>query len=240
VSLTWLAGAAAVFAAHVVFGVTGFGTGLVAMAFLPFIMTPSQAVVLMTVLTIIFAVVIWVPLRADFAPRGLVGLAAGSIVGTPAGVWILAEAPADRVYRLIGFFLIVVVILEFAGRFPRRLPGPGWGVGAGLLAGLFGGAVGLPGPPTIVYAATQDWSPRTFKANLQAFFIVNQGVILAGYAVAGLVTAEVGRLTAVYLLPALVGTLLGMRLFDHVDPVRFRRIVFALLFVSGTVLLVRG
>ena len=239
-SLTWLAGAAAVFGAHVVFGVTGFGTGLVAMAFLPFIMTPSQAVVLMTVLTIIFAVVIWVPLRADFAPRGIVGLTAGSIVGTPAGVWILAVAPADVVNRLIGFFLIVVVLVEFAGRFPRHLPGPGWGVGAGILAGLFGGAVGLPGPPTIVYAATQDWSPRTFKANLQAFFIVNQGVILAGYAVAGLVTAEVGRLTAVYLLPALVGTLLGMRLFNHVDPVRFRRIVFALLFVSGTVLLVRG
>ena len=239
-SLSWLAGAAAVFAAHVVFGVTGFGTGLVAMAFLPFIMTPSQAVVLMTVLTIIFAVVIWVPLRADFTPRGIVGLTLGSIVGTPAGVFILAVAPADVVNRLIGFLLIVVVVLEFAGRFPRRLAGAGWGVGAGMLAGLLGGAVGLPGPPTIVYAATQDWSPRTFKANLQAFFVVNQGVTLAGYAVAGLVTAEVGQLTAVYLLPALVGTLVGMRLFNHVDPIRFRRIVFVLLFVSGTVLLVRG
>jgi hypothetical protein len=31
-----------------------------------------------------------------------------------------------------------------------------------------------------------------------------------------------------------------MRLFTRVDPVRFRRIVFALLFVSGVVLLVRG
>ena len=236
----WIAGAVVVFAAHVVFGVAGFGTGLVAMAFLPFIMTASQAVVLMTVLTIIFAVVLFVPLREDFSARAIVGLTVGSLAGTPAGVYILAVAPPDVVNRLIGLFLIVVVVLDFAGRFPRQLPGRGWGLGAGVLAGLFGGAVGLPGPPVIVYGATQDWSPRAFKANLQAFFIVNQSAILAGYWGAGLVTAEVGRLTLVYLLPALAGTVVGMRLFGLVDPVRFRRIVFALLLVSGTVLLVRG
>jgi uncharacterized membrane protein YfcA len=236
----WLAGAIVVFAAHVVFGVAGFGTGLVAMAFLPFIMTASQAVVLMTVLTIVFAVVLFIPLRADFSVRAITGLTIGSLLGTPGGVWILAVAPADVVNRLIGLFLIVVVVLEFAGRFPHRLPGRGWGLGAGVLAGLFGGAVGLPGPPVIVYGATQGWSPRGFKANLQGFFIVNQSVILVGYWTAGLVTAEVGRLTAVYLVPALVGTVVGMRLFNYVDPARFRRVVFALLFVSGTILLVRG
>jgi uncharacterized protein len=239
VTLTWLAGAAAVFAAHVVFGITGFGTGLVAMAFLPYIMAPSDAVVLMTVLTIVFAVVIFVPLRRDFTPRAIVGLVLGSLAGTPAGVWVLAVAPADIVNRLIGAMLVVISVLEFAGRFLRRLHGRGWGVGAGVLAGVLGGAVGFPGPPIIVYAATQDWSPRTFKANLQAFFIVNQVAILIGYATAGLLTAEVVRLTGVYLLPALVGTLLGMRLFRHVDPVRFRRMVFVLLFASGLTLLLR-
>ena len=239
-SLAWLAGAVVIFAAHLVYGVAGFGTGLVAMAFLPFLMTTSDAVVLMTVLTILFAIVIFIPLRRDAAPRAIVGLTVGSVLGTPAGVWILAVAPGEVVNRLIGAMLIVVVVLEFAGRFPKRLDGWGWGVGGGILSGLLGGAVGLPGPPVIVYGATQDWSPRTFKANLQAFFIVNQGVILLGYALAGLVTAEVVRLTGVFLLPALVGTLVGMSLFDRIDPLRFRRIVFALLFVSGVVLLVRG
>jgi uncharacterized membrane protein YfcA len=240
VSVTWLAGAAAVFAAHLVFGVTGFGTGLVALAFLPFIMPPSEAVVLLTILTIIFAVVIFVPLRRDFTPRAIAGLIAGSILGTPLGVWVLAVAPPLVVSRLIGLVLIVIVVLEFAGWFPKRLRGAGWGVGAGVLAGVLGGAVGFPGPPTIIYGATQDWSPRTFKANLQAFFLVNQGVILAGYALAGLLTSDVVRLTGLYLAPALVGTLAGMRLFHHVDPARFRRLVFALLFVSGVALLARG
>ena len=232
----WLLGAAVVFGAHFVFGLAGFGVGLVAMAFLPFLMTATNAVVLMTVYAMIFTVVLFVPLRRDFEPRAIGGLLLGSILGTPAGVWILAVAPASLLNRLIGVMLIVVVALEFSGRFPR-LTAPGWGVGAGVLSGVIGGAVGLPGPPVVVYAASRGWSPRTFKANMQGFFIVNQAVIVGGYWMAGLITPEVVRLTGSYLIPALAGTLLGMSLFNRVDPVRFRKVVFVLLFGSGLALL---
>jgi uncharacterized membrane protein YfcA len=240
IALVWFVGAAVIFAAHVVFGLAGFGVSLVAMAFLPFIMAPATAVVLMTIYATIFAVVVFVPLRREFALRSIAGLTVGSLVGTPLGVWVLASAPPGVLNRAIGLMLVGVVTLEFAGRLPRRLDGPAWGVGAGVLSGLTGGAVGLPGPPAVAYATTQSWGTRTFKANLQAFFIVNQGAILLGYWLAGLVDGNVVRLTGAYVLPALAGTVVGMRLFDHVDPVRFRRIVFALLLVSGVVLFVSG
>jgi len=64
-----------------------------------------------------------------------------------------------------------------------------------------------------------------FKANLQAFFIVNQGLIIVGYWVAGPLTVEVMRLPAVYFAPAVIEVVAGMALFTRVDPVRFRRIV---------------
>lgn len=240
VSLAGLLGAVVIFAAHFVFGLAGFGVGLVAMAFLPFIMSPATAIVLMTVYAMIFAIVLFVPLRRDCTPRAIVGLVVGSLLGTPAGVWILAVASASVLNRLIGLMLVIVVALEFANRLPRRLPGRGWGLGAGVLAGLIGGAVGLPGPPTVIYATTQGWSPRTFKANLQAFFIVNQSVTVASYWVAGLLTAEVLRLTASYFVPATIGIVVGMAFFDRVDAARFRRIVFVLLFAAGALLLVGG
>jgi uncharacterized membrane protein YfcA len=240
VTLAGALGALVIFGAHFVFGLAGFGVGLVALAFLPFLMAPTDAVVLLTLYATLFAAVLFVPLRREFTPRALGGLLAGSVLGTPAGVWVLAAAPASVLSRLIGAMLVIVVALEFAGRLPRTVRGRGWGLGAGLLSGLLGGAVGLPGPPVIVYAAARGWSPRTFKANVQAFFIVNQGVIVIGYAAAGLVTAEVVRLSAIYFLPALAGLALGMSLFHRVDPVRFRRMVFALLLVSGVALLVAG
>lgn len=236
----WALGALAIALATFVMGLAGFGIALVAMALLPYVMTPATAVVLLTLYALVFAVVLFVPVRGAFTPRAVGDLIVGSIAGTPLGVWALATLPVSALTRLIGLALLTAVALEFAGRLPTRLTGRGWGLGAGALAGLIGGAVGTPGPPVVVFATTQGWSTRTFKANLQAFFVVNQAVILAGYWWAGLLTADVWRYALVFAVPAIAGLALGMSLFDRVNPARFRRIVFVLLAASGAVLLVRG
>lgn len=239
-NLTWAVGACIVGVASFVMGLAGFGIGLVSLALLPFIMSPVTAVVLITIYALVFAMALFVPLRRDFLPSGVADLVLGTVIGTPCGVWVLATFPATILNRLIGVALILVVSLEWRHVYPEKLSGRWWGLATGVVAGVVGGAVGTPGPPVIVYATTQGWSPRTIKANLQAFFVLNQAVILAGYWWAGLLTEEVGRLTLVFAAPAAVGGFAGVGLFNRVDPVMFRRIVFALLFVSGALLLVRG
>ena len=221
-------------------GLAGFGIGLVSLAFLPYLMSPSEAIVLTTLYAAAFALAIFVPVRRDFTPARVADLIVGTVVGTPLGVWALATFPASVLNRLIGAMLLVAVGLEWRRLYPEKLEGRRWGLGAGVLAGVIGGAVGTPGPPVVLYATTQGWGPRTIKANLQAFFVVNQAVILAGYGWAGLLTDEVWRLAAVFAVPAIAGVALGVGLFNRVDSVRFRRIVFALLFVSGLALLARG
>jgi uncharacterized membrane protein YfcA len=203
-------------------------------------MSPADAIVLMTLYAAAFALVIFVPVRRDFTPGRVGDLVLGTVAGAPLGVWALARFEASLLNRLIGLMLLVAVALEWRGRYPETLEGRRWGLGAGVLAGVIGGAVGTPGPPVVLYATTQGWSPRAIKANLQAFFVVNQVVLLAGYWWAGLLTREVWRLAALYAVPAIAGVAAGMALFDRIDPVRFRRLVFALLFVSGLVLLARG
>lgn len=239
-SLAWAVGAVVIAGACFVQGLAGFGIGLVSLAFLPFLMSPQSAIALITLYATVFALVIFIPLRRDFTLHGMRELAAGTILATPAGVWLLAGLPADVLKRLIGLVLLTIVALEWRGLYPERLRGRGWGFGAGLAAGLLGGAIGTPGPPVILYAAAQDWSPRTVKANIQAFLVVNQAVILIGYWWAGLLDREIGRLAWLYTAPAVAGLAAGMLLFNRLDRARFRRVVFAVLFVSGLVLLIRG
>ena len=239
-SLAWAVGAVVIAAASFVQGLAGFGIGLVSLAFLPFLMSPQQAVVLITLFATVFIVVIFVPLRHDFRRAGMVELVAGSVLATPAGIWLLAALPADLLKRLIGLVLLVIVALEWLGLYPERLEGRAWGLGAGLAAGLLGGAIGTPGPPVILYAATQGWSARTVKANIQAFLMINQAVILLGYWWAGLLDREIWRLTWLYALPAAAGLAAGMLLFTRLDRQRFRRVVFGVLFLSGLVLVIRG
>ena len=239
-SLEWWAGAAVIALASFVLGLAGFGIGLVAMALLPFLMSPVTAIVVLTIYTTVLVLAVLVPVWRDFQPSSVLDLLAGTIVGTPLGVWVLSALSIATLKRLIGATLIVIVFLEWAKIRPRQLVGRGWGVGAGLLAGIAGGAVGTPGPPVILYATTQGWSPRTFKANLQAFFFVNQVIILVGYWWAGLVNDEVLRLSASFAVPAACGTVLGVLCFSLFDQRRFRQLVFWLLLVSGVILLTRG
>jgi uncharacterized membrane protein YfcA len=239
-SLAWLIGAVVIAAACFVQGLAGFGIGLVSLAFLPFLMSPQHAIVLITLYAAVFIVIIFIPLRRDFTLHGMLELVAGTIVATPIGIWLLAGLPSDVLKRLIGLVLLLIVALEWLGLYPERLQGRGWGFGAGVAAGILGGAIGTPGPPVILYAAAQDWSPRTVKANIQAFLMINQAVILIGYWWAGLLDREIWRLTWLFAAPAVIGLVAGMLLFNRLDRERFRRVVFAVLLVSSLVLLIRG
>jgi uncharacterized membrane protein YfcA len=128
VTFALAAGALIVAAASFVQGLAGFGIGLVALAFLPFLITPTDAVVLMTLYATLFCGVIFVPLRRDFHLGGVDMLLVGSFLGTPLGVWVLATVSASLLARLIGSVLVLIVALEWSGLSPHRLSGRGWGL----------------------------------------------------------------------------------------------------------------
>src|SRR5256886_2456821 len=130
----------------------------------------ATARVLLTILSLDCSFVACCQLRRALAPGALVDLTLGTLAGTPPGVWLLASLPVRLLNRLIGAVLVLVVVLEARRALPERVHGRGWALLAGFLAGLVGGAVGTPGPPVIVYATTQGWSPRTMKANIMGFF----------------------------------------------------------------------
>jgi uncharacterized membrane protein YfcA len=239
-TLTLAASGLIVAVASFVMGLTGFGIGLVALAFLPLVMSPVLAIVLMTLYAAVFSVAMLGALWREIKPRHVTRLAIGTIAGTPLGVWALTLLPAAAITRLIGVMLLLITALNWWRLTPRGLTAPGWGYGAGALAGLLGGAVGIPGPPVILYAASQEWSPREMKANLLAFFVLNQMITLAGYWWTRLLGVEVLTLAALLVLPAAIGIAVGVAVFNRIDAVRFRQILLVVLFVSGLFLLLRG
>ena len=141
-TLAWIAGAGVVGVASFVMGLTGFGIALVSMAFLPYLMSPVTAIVLMTIYAFVFAAAVVVQLRRDVEPVALVDLLIGTVAGTPLGVWGLAALPTSALNRLIGLMLVVAVGLEWRRLYPARLVGRGWGLGAGVLAGSSAGRWG--------------------------------------------------------------------------------------------------
>ena len=125
-TLAWALGALVMCFASFVLGHAGFGIAHVAMALLPYVMSPVAAIVVLTIYALVFSLVALIPLRSDVTPRALGDLVIGSVVGTPLGVWVLATLPVSGLNRLIGLMLVVAVALELRGLMPQRLPGRRW------------------------------------------------------------------------------------------------------------------
>src|SRR5262249_57797958 len=100
VTAEWVAAALVIALANFVLGLVGFGNGLVAMALLPFLMSPVTAIAVLTIYTIVFSTAIFVPVRRHLLARPVIELLAGTAIGAPAGVFLLSPVPLAALHPL--------------------------------------------------------------------------------------------------------------------------------------------
>jgi uncharacterized membrane protein YfcA len=108
-------------------------------------------------------------------------------------------------------------------------------VGSGVVHGLF-----ACGGPLLVWVAGRELDDKgRFRATLSATWLTFGLVLTTSYAAAGTLSVETLQQSAT-LLPMLVaGLWIGERAHGHLDPVRFRKVVFSLLLFAGLSLVAR-
>ena len=177
--------------------------------------------------------------KSDF--KTSLRLVVASLVGIPAGIVLLTRLPEGPLRIVLGLFILLYGIygLWRPGLRIRKEPrGFVWGVG--LLAGMLGGAFNTNGPPVVVYGLARGWTPATFRATLQGYFLPTGLFILGGHGVAGLWTAEVVRLYLFSLPGLLLGVYFGGRVNRILPAERFNRVVFVALAAMGALLILRA
>jgi uncharacterized membrane protein YfcA len=223
-------------------GLAGFGSTLVAMPLLITLLPVREAAPLGCLLALItnLALVLGARLRCYVQRRELALLLICSAPGTALGAWVLAAAPEAALRALLGAGVLGMALLSLAAGRPRRAPGLGWAVAAGLAAGSLGVAIGVNGPPVVAWAARQGWGRDAFKATLFAYFLCAGMANVAIQASQGLATPHVLGLFALGLPALTAGFTAGHACSGRLDEAVFRRVVLALLAVSGAALLAQG
>ncbi|HEY8495166.1 MAG TPA: sulfite exporter TauE/SafE family protein [Myxococcota bacterium] len=158
-------------------------------------------------------------------------------LGLVAGIVIFERASNDVLQRAFGTFVVAVAALELwrsraAGGAPAPLPPLASGaalLGAGVIHGMFS-----TGGPLLVWALGRaPLAKRAFRATLSTVWLLMGGALSGAYALRGHLDAGTLAATAA-LLPALGAALaLGEWLHHRLDEARFRRVVYALLLVTG-------
>ncbi|MBK7915672.1 MAG: sulfite exporter TauE/SafE family protein [Chloroflexi bacterium] len=226
-----------VFVAIFVQAVTGFGLALVSMPLLVLALDIQVASPLVALIGGVAELLLLLHYRADLNIRAVTRLVAASLLGIPVGVLLLRRVDVGVITAVLGLLILLYALYALSGLRLPRLAHQAWGYGFGFVAGVLGGAYNISGPPVIIYGNCRQWPPAEFKSNLQGFFVVSSYTVIAVHALSGNFTPAVWQNFLIALPAILLALFVGLRLDNHLNPERFRRIVLVVLVVLGASLL---
>ena len=155
----------------------------------------------------------------------------------------LVTAMSDRtMFLVLGVPVTFFAAIQLIGWRPRILAHQKRRVelGVATIAGLIGGISGVWGPPTVMYL-TALATAKTEQIRVQGVVYGSGAIMLAAAHIkSGVLNTASLPLSAVLIVPALIGMWLGFKVQDRLDQQRFRKMTLAVLVLAGLNLVRRG
>lgn len=242
-------------------GAAGFGFGLAATPGFVWILASTDAVPLVVVLNLGLSFGLAVSLHRSTRSSVLGWMLSGAVLGAPVGLWLFTWAdPHALMISVAVVVLLAVALLTWCGPVlgdgaepepapaRRRLVGRGGespartagAVVTGAVAGAMTVALGMPGPPVVLYLAAVGVTKAELRATALAFFVI---AYLGALGLQVVVVGVGGSIwtTALLLAPAVaVGGWAGDRLSRRVPERTFRNLALLLLGIVGLSALASG
>lgn len=219
--------------------VSGFGFSLLAIPLLIPVIGAKQAIITATVLSGVLTLGSSLGERRYVQWRPVLTLSGAAMCGIPIGVLILVIADPELLTLAVGV-LVVVATLLLSRRPSERQRGPGMLAGAGVVSGVLLSSTGMNGPPVVMAFQSTPEPPRKFRASLQASFLIQDALAIAGFAIVGQLDGATLLLSSTAVPLLAVGWWLGNLVFAHVSTRLFRKIVLAMLLTSGVLAIVEA
>lgn len=212
---------------------TGFGSALVTMSILPGLLGIATASPLVALMAITLEVILLIRFRSAMNFGAVWRLSLASILAIPIGLTAIRTIDEDTVLTILGSVLVLYSLYALITPKLPELKRPAWAFGFGFVGGLLSGAYNVGGPPAVIYGNCRGWQPAEFRSNLQAFFIVNDAMVVISHGLAGNLTPIVWQNYLIALPAILLGIFLGLKIDRRLNPATFRTVVLLLLIVMG-------
>ncbi|MFH1216750.1 MAG: sulfite exporter TauE/SafE family protein [Pseudomonadota bacterium] len=214
-------------------GVSGFGSGLVAMPLLTLFLDVKIAVPLCMLNGLIITAYLSLQLRRHTDWKKIGPLLIGCMPGIYVGARFLKEADSGLIKLLLGVMIISYAFYNLLLKPKPRKIQSFWPYVAGFFTGVIGSAFSAGGPPTIIYTTLTGWNKDDIKATLSVFFFTTGIFMAAAHAVSGLTTVTVLRYYAVSALFVLLGVWAGSYCYGKIRRETYLKVILYLLVVMG-------
>jgi len=218
----------------IVRGFSGFGAALIYIPLMSAVYEPRVAVVSLLMIDVVASAPYTVRefRRCDWSQVLPVWIM--SAVAVPLGTWTLLVV--DPVVLRWGMSVLVVVLLAIlvsGWRYHGR-PHVAATAGVGLFAGFSAGAVGIAGPPVIIYwLGSSATSAATVRANLMVLFTLLGATLAVSYGSQGLFTTELVALALLLGVVYLVAIGVGAWTFKGAADALYRRVAYGIVALAA-------
>jgi len=225
--------------AYLIRGLAGFGSGLIAIPLLAF-MLPLPVVVPMIVLLDYLASTSHGITQRDLIRTGeILPLLPFSIVGTLIALYLFKSVDTTLLNKILGGFIILYAIYTLANVTPSRVRSRMVAVPTGILGGSIGTLFGTGGPFYVIYLKLRGLDKSEFRATFAAIFLLDGLVRLIGYLIGGFFSLDSLILVAVAFPVMFIGMYIGGHVHTNISHDTFQRAISLLLVISGTALLIK-
>ncbi len=229
-----------IFVGYTIFGATGFGASPITIPILVHVLPLTFVLSLAALLDLSSGLALGFHTRKRADTRELLTLLPFTLVGLTLGVTLLVKLPRTATLLALGVFVCLYALYVMLRRGPTRPLSRRWAAPAGMLGGIVGALFGMGGPPYVMYIAGRVPDPAAQRATISQMVIVNVGLRVVAFALAGLLLSRALWIAVALLLPVtFAGLWVGNRAHVSVAPATMSRMIGAALFLTGAALIIR-
>jgi len=228
-----------IFLAYIIKGLSGFGSGLIAIPLLAFIFPITFIVPVLGLLNYSGTLMQSFHLRKQVVWKDILPLIPFTLSGIAIAIWLLVNVDEEILVRVLGSFVLCYSIYSLLP-LPDFKGGRKWAVFGGGLGGMVGALFGTGGPFYVVYLKMRQLNKTQFRASIAMIFFFDGGVRIIGYALNGFYTSQVLWMLLMLFPVLFIGMYVGHHLHVKFDQKKFNQVISVLLMVSGLMLLYKS
>jgi len=227
--------------AYAVYGLTGFGSTVIALPVLAHLIPLKFAVPMLMLLDVSAFGLFGARFLRRIEYREISWLIPFVLAGMVAGLTLLIQVAEHKLLAVLGAFLLLYAGYGLTRRGAPPSLARAWCAPIGLAGGALSALFGTGGVLFAIYNAGRIRDKEALRATNAAMILIASAARIALFAGAGLLSQDGLFATVLFLLPGVLGGVwLGNRLHAAVAAAAVVKAVYAVLVIAGLLLLARS
>jgi len=215
-------------------GISGFGAGMVSMCAVPYFLGVTSAAAVSSCMSLSLNALMTYRYRHSIRTKPIWLPALFFILGSTVSIYFSTGVDRKLLKLILGVFLIALAVyFIYFSRKIRINTNMLTMFTCGFLSGVSDGLFGIGGPLMVLFFLAATQSKKEYLGTISLFFLIVGTYNLGMRIYRGIITAELLPYVLVSLAAVIAGLKIGNRVVDSIDETRLRKMVYALIGVSG-------